>query len=107
MENKELENKLNILLKDGTDLLRKYYNLNCQIIINFNGIKITSDEVFIPNKEFSNDDKLKRINKYIKEQESYYFNNCTDPFIDNQWSTISNHFNEINKIINEDKNEKS
>ena len=99
MENKELENKLNILLKDGTDLLRKYYNLNCQIIINFNGIKITSDEVFIPNKEFSNDDKLKRINKYIKEQESYYFNN--------QWSTISNHFNEINKIINEDKNEKS
>ena len=49
-EDDELQ-KLKQLKKQGLDLLKEYYNPHCQIIIDSNGIKITSDEIFIPAEE--------------------------------------------------------
>ena len=95
-----MENELEILKKQGINLLKKYYNPHCQIIINFDGIKITSDEMFIPNEENLNKyDKLKEIENYVNERFSFYFDNCKEQWVDDEWSNNANDLNAIRKII--------
>lgn len=49
--NKEIFNQLKLLNKMGQEFLKKHYNPHCQIIINSDGIKITSDEIFCPKND--------------------------------------------------------